>query len=231
MDMPAPPLRVLITGFGPFPGIPENASEAFAPLFALRAAETFRQLRIACDILPTEWTGGPQRLQRRLDELQPHICLHFGVQGGASGLVLETIARNLAGDKSDAAGVMPDGSELVRNGPHMLLPLAGPKRLLGEASRTGLPVAASVNAGNYLCNAIFYHSLLAARVTGRRRVVALIHLPVRVGGAGRADDPVLHRSELPLDKALTGSFSILSGLTSAAQEFDIATGTELAPAQ
>ncbi len=230
--MPATPLRVLITGFGPFPGIIENASEAFAPVLAYRAPEHFPNLQTACAILPTEWTAAPHRLLRLLAELQPHICLHFGVQGGAKGLVLETIARNKAGDKLDAAGLPSPAAVLEAGAPHMLLPPAGPRRLLGAALRQGLPVGASVNAGDYVCNALFFHSLSSARKLaqpdGRRRLVAFLHLPVRVGGAGLAEDDALNANNLTLEAAVAGSLSVLGAMAEQFASATAAVGSGLA---
>jgi pyroglutamyl-peptidase len=229
------PLRVLITGFGPFPGILENSSEAFAPLLAYRARERFQHLQTACAILPTQWAGAPFVLQRLLAELQPHICLHFGVQGGATGLVLETIARNRTSDRLDAAGLPPDGDTLVAGAPSILLPSAGPRRLLGDAIKQGLPVAASVNAGDYVCNALFYHSLLAARrirvETGPARLVAFVHVPVRVGGAGLAEEDDLNVNNLTLDAALSGSLSILGAMAEHYSSGLTQIGTRLAAAE
>ena len=225
------PLRVLITGFGPFPGIIENASEAFAPLFAYRAPELVPGVRTACAILPTQWRAVPHMLRRLLDEVQPHLCLHFGVQGGASGLVLETVARNLAAEKTDAAGLLPHSAMLEAGAPHVLTPLSGPLRLLERANALGLPVSASVQAGDYLCNALFFHSLAAALRIDRPRLVAFLHLPVRVGGAGRAEDDALNGEGLPLEVALAGATCVLGAMadhySSAMTQF----GTRLAAAE
>ena len=233
--MPATPLRLLITGFGPFPGILKNSSEAFAPLLAYRVANHLPNLQTACAILPTEWQAAPHLLCRLLDELQPHLCLHFGVQGGAKGLVLETIARNHAGDKLDAAGLAPPSVMLQTGAPHMLLPAVGPGCLLGQALRQGLPVAASVNGGDYVCNALFFHSLLAARrhaqPDGRRRLVAFLHLPVRVGGAGLAEDDALNANAMALDAALAGSLSVLGAMADQLLAPATSVGMGLAPAE
>lgn len=213
---PAPPLsspiRVLITGFGPFPGIIENASAAFAPLFAYRAPDLVPGVQAACAILPTQWHAAPRLLRRLLDEVQPHLCLHFGVQGGAAGLVLETIARNKAAERADAAGLLPPSVTLEAGAPCVLVPTSGPRRLLAQAAQLGLPVSASVNAGEYLCNAVFFHSLLAARRMQQPRLVAFLHLPVRVGGAGLAEEDALNANNLPVDTALAGATSVLTAM-------------------
>lgn len=225
------PLRVLITGFGPFPGIIENASEAFAPLFAFRAAERLPQLQTTCAILPTQWHAVPRLLGHLLAEVQPHLCLHFGVQGGAKGLVLETIACNKASDRADAAGLLPPSATLEPGAPFLLVPPSGPTRLLTRAMQQGLPVSASVNAGEYLCNALFFHSLSAARRMDQPRLVAFLHLPVRVGGAGLAEDETLNAHSVSLDAALAGATSVLAAMAEQFSSRMTQFGTSLAAAE
>ncbi len=53
---------ILLTGFGPFPGVDENASERFVPKLAHLAARRFSAHRVVARILPTEWERGPARL-------------------------------------------------------------------------------------------------------------------------------------------------------------------------
>jgi pyroglutamyl-peptidase len=229
--MTVAPLRVLITGFGPFPGIVENASQAFAPLFAYRAPELLQGVQTACAILPTQWHDVPRLLRHLLDEMQPHLCLHFGVQGNVRGLVLETIARNKAAERIDAAGLLPPSATLETDAPLVLLPRLGPTRLLTRARQLGLPIAPSVHAGDYLCNALFFHSLSAARRTDQQRLVAFLHLPVRVGGAGRAEDEALNAHDLPLEQALAGASSVLAAMTEHFCSGLTQIGTGLAAAQ
>ena len=53
---------VLITGFGPFPGVPVNATMRLLPELALAAPRLFPDVRFAVEVLPTEWAAGPRRL-------------------------------------------------------------------------------------------------------------------------------------------------------------------------
>ncbi len=225
------PLRVLVTGFGPFPGIVENASEAFAPLFAFRAPERLPDVQTACAILPTHWHAVPRLLHHLLLEVQPHICLHFGVQGNAQGLVLETIARNRAVERADAAGLLPPSATLDAGAPFVLVPPSGPTRLLTRARQQGVPIAPSVNAGEYLCNSLFFHSLLAARRMAQPRLVAFLHLPVRVGGAGLAEEDALNAHSLPLEAALAGATYVLEAMTEQFSSGVARSGTGFAVAQ
>src|SRR6185503_17433013 len=74
---------VLITGFGPFPGVPVNATMQLVPELARAAARQFAGVRIATEVLATEWAAAPQRLDALLAEIEPDLVLHFGVSSRA----------------------------------------------------------------------------------------------------------------------------------------------------
>ena len=77
---------VLITGFGPFPGVPVNATMRLVPELAQAAARRFAGVRIATAVLATEWAAAPRRLDQLLAEIAPDLVLHFGVSSRARGL-------------------------------------------------------------------------------------------------------------------------------------------------
>ena len=54
----------------------------------------------------------------------------------------------------------------------------------------GFEARLSDDAGGYLCNAVFYHSLLEARVRGDRCRVGFIHIPVEAGEPEAVDHTV-----------------------------------------
>lgn len=207
----ASPFRLLVTGFGAFPGIAVNSTEAFAPELASHLRVRLPWLHLSLAILPTEWDTAPVVLQHLLQSVQPHVCLHLGVSGAARGLVLESHARNATAERLDARGRLPRRRSLLASAPPVLAPRRSPHHLVKRAQERGLPVSLSLNAGDYLCNAVFFHSLWSAR-QGRPRSVSFVHLPVRVGDSGRAEDPA-HRSEpLDLGTALAGTTEIVSAL-------------------
>lgn len=194
---------VLITGFGPFPGVPKNASAAMAQDLARiaptripkAAGNTFHAAT-----LRTEWGAGPDQLFELLDRHQPALALHFGVSERAAGFVIETRGENACQPAEDAAGNAPPSDVLSATGPQfraVTLPVAGIVHRLRSA---GFPAETSDDAGRYLCNAILYHSLAWAErraTTGQavsRPLVGFIHLP---------HDPAAATAPLsPIDGAL-----------------------------
>lgn len=201
------PLRILITGFGPFPGIIDNASAHVAPLLAAQAERALPGAKAVAAVLPTEWEAAPHHLKALIAEIQPAICLHLGVSGLASGVVQETYARNRAGERPDAAGRLPASRRLLDDAPAVLIP-----------ARTSqvLALGAARQAGDYVCNAVFFHSLWLARQQAGRRHVAFLHLPVRVGALGLAEDGRLNRKPLPLETALSAALKVIAAVADAA---------------
>jgi pyroglutamyl-peptidase len=172
-----PRLRLLLTGFGPFPGIAVNASAALVDELA-RRLEPFRaEIALRAEVLPTEWLAGPLALERLLAETRPHIALHFGVASQVAGFRLETRAENEAQLHADALGLMPVFERLSLRGPAQLrttLPVDAIRaRLLGM----GLPVETSEDAGKYLCNSALYRSIALARRERPVRLAGFVHIP------------------------------------------------------
>jgi len=214
--MPNAPVRLLVTGFGPFPGVPDNASAGFAHMLADAAGKFGPAVEATAAVLPTEWDSAPSMLHRLIAEYQPGVCLHLGVSGTARDVIVETLARNTAALKPDATGKLPARGRLIEEAPAMLLPARSPLQLVSEAMRAGLPVRPSLRAGNYLCNAIYFHSLWLMRQRrppgGLGRQVAFLHLPVRVGVFGRTEPSGPTAEPLSLDLALRSAMRILGSL-------------------
>lgn len=143
--------QVLVTGFGPFPGVPRNVSGELAR-------------RFGGIVLPTEWCS---------EVALPAGCivLHLGVSRRAGDLVLEQCAYADRRRRTDAAGAMPAAAR--QPGPSLLTTPFDARRLAAALRRAGHPAVASRQPGRYLCNAVYYASLRAG-------VPALfVHIPAR----------------------------------------------------
>ncbi len=170
---------VLITGFGPFPGVPVNATMRLLPELARVAAKNFPDVRFDAEVLPTEWAAGPRRLERLLAEARPDLALHFGVSARARGFEIESRAHNVCAAQPDASGVLPVGLA-IRDGGAEHLPASLPvQHIVMRLRRRGIPAFVSRDAGAYLCNAALYHSLSCARDAPGRRV-GFVHIPARL---------------------------------------------------
>lgn len=195
-DVPARS-RVLLTGFGAFPGVPANATSELVPMLCAQAVNRHPDHEFQWDVLPVTWQGGPLASARLVDDFDPKVIIHFGVSERASGFVVETLARNSCRAAPDAGGALPALDLLHADGPaafHATLPC---KAIVARLLETQVPASLSEDAGGYLCNAVLYQSLLAARPGVR---VGFVHLPVNLGGI---DAP------LSMEEAVRGGLALI----------------------
>lgn len=199
---------ILLTGFGPFPGISQNVSERFVPKLAHLAARRFSAHRVVARILPTEWERAPARLQTLYERERPKLVLHFGVSSEASSYVLEQVARNTCTLAEDAAGALPADSVVVRGGAHTLPAKLPAEEIVRRLSDLRVPIVTSDDAGSYLCNTILYQSLLIAERLGAPDAVGFFHIPQAIPPA-RAKPGQTDEIRFDWGTALTGGLEII----------------------
>ncbi len=195
--------RVLITGFGPFPGMPENVTSRLVADLAARGRDVFPAFAIRSAILPTEWDRAPALLDNLLSEFQPSTVVLFGVSGRACGFEVETVARNAATLTQDAAGLPPLSSRINPTGLDQMTARLPAARIVARLRRMQLPARVSRDAGGYLCNATLYHLLSRSNVPARPRVAGFVHVPADLRTSGAT-------GRLNYDRALAGAQEILS---------------------
>jgi pyroglutamyl-peptidase len=179
-----PGIRILVTGFGPFPGVPFNASSVLVEQLAETNPRSVPRAMICSAILPTDWTLAADLSRRLVTRFDPDVILHFGVSRRCTGFEVETQARNLVSPFLDHAGRAPVGRTVRRGAPPMLkATLPGP--LLVQRLRiAGLPAVLSSDAGRYLCNAVLYETLLHIRDRKPAPLVGFIHIPALPSESG-----------------------------------------------
>jgi len=200
---------ILLTGFGPFPGVPVNATATLVPLLAKAALTLLAGYDVVAEILPTQWEEGPARLASILEQSNVVLALHFGASQDADGFQLELVGRNQRTSLQDAVGRLPDSEHVIESGPELLAATLPAERIAARLIGLGFRCRTSSNAGTYLCNALLYHSLYAARVRKAPYVVGFVHVPARLIGHG-ADGQEPH-PDCPLDwkTAIAGGLEII----------------------
>ncbi len=168
-------MRTLLTSFGPFPRCSQNPSRAVADALTASGGSAHG----AVEHVPLE-TSFEQCRHWARNALTDDVGLivHLGVAMEAGRFRLETTARNLVDPaKDDINGMSVATGVVVADGPNLLesrLPLA---TLCTDLVSTGLPVELSSDAGDYVCNFVYYSTLhaIAARRCATRAV--FLHLP------------------------------------------------------
>jgi len=165
-------MRVLITGFGPFPGAPFNPSAALAKTLARRRRPALAGIDRVVHVFATTYASVDRELPKLFAQKpKPDIVLMFGVAGRRHQLCIETQARNAVSLLfPDAGGHRPQ---------HGVIKLHGPATLTGNAPFARLAGAAgtrlSRDAGRYLCNYVYWRGL--EQVRGTRPLVQFVHIP------------------------------------------------------
>lgn len=163
------PPRLLVTGFGPFPGVANNPSAALAR----RIAASTRLRRVIGTspellILETAYAALPADLQPALAE-HPTAVLMIGVARRAKRIRVEGRAINRA------SRLFPDASGVAAH--RMTLDATGPDERRSPVAARALPTLSRVgairshDAGRYLCNAAYY------RVLAEGAPAVFLHIP------------------------------------------------------
>jgi pyroglutamyl-peptidase len=165
-------MRVLITGFGPFPGAPFNPSAALAKALARRRRPALADVERTVHVFATTYVSVDRELPKLFAQ-KPDIVLMFGVAGRRRRLCIETRARNAVSLLfPDASGYRPRHGVIKLRGPAALTGNAPFARLAGAA---GTKARLSRDAGRYLCNYVYWRAL--EQVRGARPLLQFVHIP------------------------------------------------------
>jgi pyroglutamyl-peptidase len=178
-------LRILVTGFGPFPGAPYNPTQPLVARLLRLRRPALGDIELTGHIFPVTYGDVDRQLPELLAKYRPHALLMFGLASRTAHVRVETRARNAvnvlwpdAGHTLIRKGSISGGAEAQMFGPHTA-------RLLRAAMATGVDIRASRDAGSYLCN---YLSWRAIETTGRDdgpNLAAFVHVPLIARGAQR----------------------------------------------
>jgi pyroglutamyl-peptidase len=169
------PLKILVTGFGPFPGARRNPTARL-----MRALDRHRDrlsqfgIELHSAVLPVHFTKAASLLSALDEAIKPQAILHFGLAVRRRFFSVETRARNrLSLLRCDRSGVRPASPAIIAGGPSALQTTFPSREIAAALCRAGLPGRLSINAGAYLCNEVLYLSLARSRA----HVTGFIHVP------------------------------------------------------
>jgi len=168
-------VRVLITGFGPFPGAPLNPSAALAKALTRRRRPAFAGIERTQHVFATTYASVDRDLPKLLTR-KPDVVLMFGLAGRRRHLCIETRARNgISVLFPDASGWRPQLGAITLRAPAAFKGNAPFARLLGATRASAVPSRLSRDAGRYLCNYAFWRGLEHAH--NGRPLVQFVHIP------------------------------------------------------
>lgn len=183
-------MSIVLTGFGPFPGVQKNPTQSLIELMPERILG-FETVRV---VVPTAYETAAILIEKLLVESRPKVCLCLGVSGRGA-FRLETTARNF--DYCQA----PDQSGIARNG---LIEDNGPEKLYSTLPLTkiyntlknmNISVVYSDDAGGYVCNHLFYIARRTIDRSGIEIPCGFLHVP-EIWPLGREREQLIQMREV-----------------------------------
>jgi len=181
------PLRILITGFDPFPGAPYNPTPKLVDRLIRLRRPAFDDVARIGHVFQVSYRAVDRDLPDLIERHRPDALLMFGLAASTRYLRVETRARNaitLLWPDADRvmlrSGQISPGADAQAFGPHCA-------RLTRAARLTGIDARASRDAGRYLCNYLCWRGLEATKSAHGPRLAAFVHVPLvgRDGGTFR----------------------------------------------
>jgi len=189
-------LRILITGFGPFPGAPFNPTMPLVTRLTALRRPAFDNVEFSSHIFHVTYATVDRELPELIASLRPDAMLSFGLADRTPFMRIETRARNAVtttfpdADRNRARkGSIVDGADAMLFGPHTA-------KLLRVARATGVDARASRDAGSYLCNYLSWRSIEAVRRVNGPRLAAFVHIPLLERGVSSRRAPRIRLEEL-----------------------------------
>ena len=171
-------LRILVTGFGPFPGAPYNPTMPLVERLLRLRRPAFDDIELSSHIFHVTYATVDRELPQLLAKKLPHALLMFGLADRTAHLRIETRARNAvttifpdADGTRVGKGSIAGDCDAQMFGPHTA-------KLLRAALSTGIDARASRDAGAYLCNYLSWRAIEATRSENGPRLAAFVHIPL-----------------------------------------------------
>ncbi len=190
-------MRVLLTGFGPFPGVDDNPSERLVRSLG-HDEPCLRGITLRRAILSTSWRFCDRWVTSDLLREPFDLAIHLGVAGRADRFRFEAVAANECdADAEDAQGEHPRSVAIVEGALATLVTRFPVDHVVATLSGRGVPVRRSEDAGRYLCNYLYYRSMHAVWSRGTAsQTVLFVHIPtVRDDRGGDDEARGLHWAE------------------------------------
>ncbi len=163
---------ILATGFSVFPNAPENPT-AWAMAELERTRWHPDGARLITRTMSVQYDLWERAYRPLLLETKPDAVVAFGLSAKALGVTLESTARNkVALDRPDHTGACAL-NDCVADGGAQVHPTRLPLGEISVALRAAdVPLGWSDDAGDYLCNLLFYRLMHEGP-----RVAGFVHVP------------------------------------------------------
>jgi len=189
-------LRILITGFGPFPGAPFNPTMPLVKRLTQLRRPAFSDVKLIGHIFHVTYSTVDRELPALIARHRPQALLSFGLADRTAHVRIETRARNAVtttfpdADRNRARkGSIAPATDALMFGRHTA-------KLLRAADGTGIDARASRDAGSYLCNYLSWRAIEATEKDSGPALAAFVHVPLIARGGATRRTGITHRITL-----------------------------------
>lgn len=171
-------LRVLVTGFGPFPGAPFNPTTPLVKRLTQLRRPALDGVALTGHIFHVTYQTVDRELPELIAQFRPQALLMFGLAARTAHLRIETRARNAVtthlpdadGNRAQKTSIV-HGADALPFGPHTA-------NLLQAARATRIDARLSRDAGAYLCNYLSWRAIEATQQPGGPALASFVHVPL-----------------------------------------------------
>ena len=207
-------LRILITGFGPFPGAPWNPTQPLVARLTKLRRPAFSDIDFSSHIFPVTYKSVDRELPQLLAKHRPQALLMFGLASRTAHVRVETRARNAVTMLWPDAAQTRSRTGSIGLGPDAAMFGLHTAKLLHAARATNIDARASRDAGAYLCNYLYWRALEDAAKPRGPRLAVFVHVPnVRPSARGS----VVKGVPFTMAQLVHAGSAILSTLAAAAR--------------
>jgi pyroglutamyl-peptidase len=198
-------LRILVTGFGPFPGAPFNPTTPLVKRLTQLRRPALDGVALTGHIFHVTYQTVDRELPGLIAQFRPQALLMFGLATRTAHLRIETRARNAVtthlpdadGNRARQMSIV-SGTDAMLFGPHTT-------NLLHAARATGIDARFSRDAGAYLCNYLSWRAIEATQQPGGPALASFVHVPL-IGRDGAAREEA---SDVTLEQLVDAGEAIL----------------------
>jgi pyroglutamyl-peptidase len=180
-------MRILMTGFMPFPGVEINPTQLLIRYFQDETVPLPENVQVIAEVLPTAFEPAEFRIRQLIRDELPDVVLGLGVAQRREAINVERVAHNW--DQAaipDTDGVQLDGQKIVPDGADTYLSTLPLPAMLSALQAADIPALISEDAGRYVCNHVFYAACHEIQTHNLNIPCGFIHTP---GLAGIGDLP------------------------------------------
>ena len=180
-------LEIIVTGFDPFGEFSVNPSEVVAAsmpstvdLIKLVDEVEGSHAALSAFTLSTCCTESWQSLEAELKARADRtiVLVMLGLAEPRSDIEMERVALNLRDYRfADNKGHQPPVEKIVEEAENALFSLIDLKSLQERITQKGCPISVSNHAGTYVCNEIYFRSLLYQKENPHLSKTLFVHLP------------------------------------------------------